>query len=59
MRNVAGAFSVARPQKTARARVLLVDDVVTSGATVEACGRALRLAGAERVDAVALARTAR
>ncbi len=59
MRNVAGAFSVACPQKTARARVLVVDDVVTSGATVDACGRALMLAGAERVDAVALARTAR
>lgn len=59
MRNVAGVFSVACPQKTARARVLLVDDVVTSGATVEACGRALMRAGAERVDAVALARAAR
>ena len=37
--------------------VVLVDDVITTGATLAACGAALRAAGAERVVAVAYART--
>ena len=38
--------------------VLLVDDVLTSGATFSACTEALRAAGATRVDVLALARVA-
>jgi ComF family protein len=54
--NVSGAFEVLkRRQGFIRDRnVLLIDDVITTGATVEACARALRRAGAKRVDVLAL-----
>jgi ComF family protein len=60
-RNVAGAFTV-HPRHAARVRgcgVLLVDDVLTTGATVAACTRALKRAGARQVDVLTLARVVR
>jgi ComF family protein len=56
--NVAGAFAVARPHAVRRRTVLLVDDVLTTGATVRACATVLRAAGATQVDVWTLARTA-
>lgn len=55
--NVRGAFEVPAyrvPEISGRA-VLLIDDVVTSGATADACARALKSAGARTVDVLALA----
>lgn len=57
-RNVEGAFAVADASRSAIAgkRVVLVDDVITTGATVNACASALRRACAEQVDVLAFAR---
>ena len=55
-RNVAGAF---RASGRVPARVVLVDDVYTSGATVAASASALRRAGAGRVEVVTFARAIR
>jgi ComF family protein len=56
--NLQGAFRVspdAKPHVTGK-RVLLIDDVVTTGATANACSRALLRAGAESVDVLSFAR---
>jgi ComF family protein len=58
-RNVAGAFALGRSADVAGRRVLLVDDVLTTGATIEECARVLLRAGARQVDALTLARTVR
>jgi ComF family protein len=58
-RNVLGAFQVPERRRVAGKHVLVVDDVVTTGATAEAAARALRRAGAAGVQILALARVVR
>jgi len=60
-RNVRGAFTVpsGRKARVQGKRVLLVDDVLTTGATVNACAKALKRAGAAEVYVLALARVVR
>jgi len=60
-RNVKGAISVTESQATAvtQRHILLIDDVITTGATVESAAKALILAGARKVDVLALAKVVR
>ncbi len=55
-RNVQGAFRVSQPARIAGRSLLLVDDVLTTGATADSCARALKRAGAAKVQVLALAR---
>ncbi len=59
--NVRGSFALrpGRAQRIAGRRVILVDDVLTSGATVAACAKVLLRGGAAAVDVLTLARVVR
>jgi ComF family protein len=57
--NLAGSFAVSQPQKLANKRVLLVDDVFTTGATLGAAAATLKAAGAAHVSILTLARVDR
>ena len=56
LKNIKSAFRVKIPEKVIAKKVLLVDDVYTTGATVNECARVLLKAGAERVDVLTAAR---
>ena len=58
-RNVHGAFALRRGRSVTGKRVVLVDDVLTTGATTEECARVLRRAGAASVGVLVLARALR
>jgi ComF family protein len=54
--NVRGVFSVENKEKIAGRKILLIDDVYTTGSTMNECARILREAGAKEVWGVAVAR---
>lgn len=56
-KNLRGVFDLKDPAAVEDKRILLVDDVYTTGATIEEASRVLLAAGALRVEAVVLART--
>ena len=56
MENLRGAFRVLHPDRVQSRHLLLVDDVFTTGSTVDECARVLRQAGAASVRALTVAR---
>lgn len=54
--NVLGAYRVTDPELVEGRRILLIDDIVTTGSTVSECARVLRTAGAAEVVCATLAR---
>jgi predicted amidophosphoribosyltransferase len=55
-KTVASAFRVRNRKAVAGKTVILIDDVLTTGSTAEACARTLKRAGAARVELVSWAR---
>jgi ComF family protein len=55
-KNVRGAFAVSERQRVYGREVIVVDDVYTTGATVQECAKVLKKAGAEAVHVLTLAR---
>jgi len=53
--NISGAFKVKLQKKVKRKNILLIDDVITTGATISECGRILLEAGANKIYAASVA----
>ena len=56
VKNVKGAFVVKNPARVSGKRILLLDDVMTTGSTLKECALALKQAGAKSVDTLTIAR---
>ena len=55
IKNVENSFSVIHPERVKGRHILLVDDVITSGATLEACGKILLAHGAAKISVFSIA----
>lgn len=56
IKNVHNAFDVISPEKIKNKRILLIDDVYTTGSTLSECAKILRKSGAKSIDALTVAR---
>ncbi len=56
LKNVKNAFEVVHPEMIKNKRIVLVDDVFTTGSTLKECAKVLKRAGAKSVDALTIAR---
>lgn len=56
LKNVRNAFDVFHPEMVKNKRIVLIDDVFTTGSTLKECARVLKRAGAKSVDALTIAR---
>lgn len=59
LHNVKNAFNVVFPEKVKGKRIILIDDVFTTGSTLRECAKVLKKAGAKSVDALTAARVCR
>ena len=57
IKNIRGAFFVKKPQNIKNKKILLIDDVMTTGSTLKECAIALKKAGAAKIYALTVART--
>lgn len=57
LKNIKNAFEVKKPDKIKNKRIVLIDDVMTTGATLSECAKVLLKAGAKSVDTLTVART--
>ena len=55
-KNLENAFSVKNPAELTGKKIFLVDDVYTTGSTMEECAKTLRQAGAKQIWGIAIAR---
>ena len=55
-RNLKNAFIIKRPSEITGKNILLLDDVLTTGATINECAKALKTAGCERVEVLTICR---
>ncbi len=55
-KNITGAFKVTNSKAIYKKRILLLDDIYTTGATIAECSKALKIAGAKRVEVLTLSR---
>jgi len=55
--NISGAYRVAEPELVEGKRILLIDDIITTGATISECAKMLKMAGASEIVCACIARS--